>query len=158
MAWSASGLYTDCFQKGLGGVLVLNLALATHKIALYNNTDTPNFAAVADAYASTNEVYMGSGSWLAGGVLLSAAASGGGSTSPAVSQSPSKTIMWDMADVSVATTTLTAARGAKIYADGLTPKANIIGIYFGGSDYTTSAGTFAITFNALGVATIQCAA
>lgn len=156
MGWTASGLYADVFQKGLSGNLVLNLALATHKICLHNNTDTPDYTAVAAAFSSTNEVY-GTG-WATGGVLLSAAASGGGSTSPAVSQSPSKTVMWDMADVSVATTTLTAARGAKIYADALTPKAYIIGIWFGGSDYTTSAGTFAITFNVLGVATIVCAA
>lgn len=157
MAWTASGLYTCTFRDGLKQVIVLNLALATHKIALYNNSDTPDYTTDPSSYSSTNEV-SGTG-WAAGGVLLSAAAAGPASVVPTVTQSPSKTVMWDFTnDVSVASTTLTNAYGAKIYADALTPKANIIGIYFGGSAYTTSSGTFAITINALGLATIQCAA
>ena len=42
--------------------------------------------------------------------------------------------------------------------DALSPKAAIMGVYFGGSAYQTVAGTFAITINVLGLATIACAA
>jgi hypothetical protein len=159
MAWTASGLYACNLVPNLDLSIATKWTLGTNKIALYNNTDTPDFtvAAAAGIYSATNEV-SGTG-WAAGGVLLSAAAAGPASVTPTVTQSPAKTVMYDWTnDVSVAGTTLTAAVGAKVYIDSLSPKALILAIWFGGTAYTTSAGTFAITINVLGVATIQCAA
>jgi hypothetical protein len=132
----------------------------TNKIALYNNTDTPTFQADPASYASTNEV-SGTG-WAAGGVLVSAAGAGSTSLAPAfsiVGTEPTTTLKFDYTtDLSVASTTLSNARGCKMYRDALSPKALVVAIWFGGSDYSTSAGTFAITFNASGVITVTLAA
>lgn len=156
MAITVSGLYVDTFkdwltnvtQTGTGG---LNLTLATWKIALYNNSLTPNFSTVDANYSATNEV-SGTG-WAAGGVLLSAAAAGGTSTVPTLAEGTTGSIRYDMGDVSVATTTLTNAQGCLIYADPITaPVADpsIVLVNFG-SAYSTVAGTFGIQWSATGV-------
>lgn len=152
MAWTASGLYVANWIDILDATqLAIDLSLTTHKIALYNNTKTPNFSSDV-GYTATNEV-SGTG-WAAGGVALSAAAAGGTSTSPTLTESPTGSIMYDMADVSVASTTLTNARGLVIYADALAGDNNIVGVNFG-ADYSTVAGTFAITWSASGVFAID---
>lgn len=159
MAWTASGIYASNMVNSLNYAITANWCLGTNKIALYNTSDTPDFTANAASaiFSATNEVF-GAG-WGTGGVLFSAAATGTTSVTPTATQSPAKTLMYDFTnDVSVAGTTLAAAVGAKLYIDSLSPKALILAIYFGGTAYTTSAGTFAITINVLGVATITCAA
>jgi len=62
--------------------------------------------------------------------------------------------MIDAADVSASTTTLTNAFGCLVYDDTLSPKAGIIAINFG-AGYSTVAGTFAITWDTLGLARID---
>lgn len=152
MAWTASGLYVDNWIDILDATqLAIDLSLTTHKIALQNNSATPDFSADV-SWNSTNEV-SGTG-WASGGVALSAAASGGGSTSPTVTESPAGSLMYDMADISVASTTLTNARGARIYADALGGDNLIVGINFG-ADYSTSNGTFGIQWAATGVFAID---
>lgn len=148
MAWTASGLYVANWIDLLDITqLALDLSLATHRIALYNNTETPNFSTEV-SYAVTNEV-SGTG-WPAGGVALSVAASGGGSTSPTVTESPAGSLMYDMADVAVSGTTLTGARGMKLYADALVGNNLIVGIDFG-ADFSTNNGVFGIQWAATGV-------
>lgn len=143
MAWTASGLYVLTFIDVFDTTqLAIDLDLETHKIALYNNTETPNFS-TETAYAVTNEV-TGT-NWAAGGVLL---------TTTTVSESPAGSLMFDAADVSVASTTLTAARGAKIYADALVGNNLIVGINFG-ADFSTNNGTFGIQWAAAGVFAID---
>lgn len=152
MAFSASGLYVANWIDILDATqLAVDLSLATHKLALYTNTHTPNFSTDV-GYSATNEV-SGTG-WAAGGVALSAAASGGGSTSPTLTESPTGTIMYDMADVAVSGTTLTNARGVILYADALAGDNKIVGITFG-ADYSTNAGIFSIAWNAAGVFAID---
>lgn len=134
--------------------LALDLSLTTHKIALLNNTDTPNFD-TRTSWSSTNEV-SGTG-WASGGVLLSAAAAGATSTAPTLTISPTGTMMYDMNDISVASTTLTNARAAQIYADALstpTSKPVFVLVNFG-ADYSTTAGTFGIQWAATGVFTVD---
>jgi hypothetical protein len=64
-----------------------------------------------------------------------------------------------MNSLAIASTTTTAAAfGAYIYANAQSPKAQIIGVWFGGTGYSTVAGTFAITWNAAGILTVQMAA
>jgi hypothetical protein len=151
MAWTVSGLYVanmiDVFDATQ---MAIDLSLATHKIALQNNTATPNYSTDV-TWNSTNEVF-GTG-WATGGVALSAAAAGATSTSPTVTESPAGSLMYDMADISVASTTLTNARAARIYADALTDEL-IVGINFG-ADYSTSNGTFGIQWAATGVFAID---
>jgi hypothetical protein len=59
-------------------------------------------------------------------------------------------VKFDATDVSVATTTLTNARCYLLYADALAGDRAIVLINFG-ADYSTVAGTFAITWDAAGV-------
>jgi hypothetical protein len=151
MAITASGLVIPTWLDALDATqIALDLSLATHKLALFSNSITPDFDADT-AYGvspyDANEVY-GTG-WAQGGVALSAAGSGGGSTSPAIT-SGSGNIKYDMDDVVVAATTLTNARGVLLYADALAGDNGICFINFG-ADYSTVAGTFTITWNASGV-------
>lgn len=154
MAWTVSGLYVANWIDILDATqLAIDLSLTSHKIYLSNNSDTPNYSAAAPGYSSTNEV-SGTG-WAAGGIALSAAASGGGSTSPTLTESPTGTIMYDLADISVSGTTLTNAYGAKIYADALAGDNLIVGVYFGGTGYSTVAGILGVTWAAGGVFTLD---
>lgn len=57
---------------------------------------------------------------------------------------------FDAADVSLSTTTLTNVRGAITFDDTLSGDPLIHAVTFG-SDYSTVAGTFAITWNASGI-------
>ena len=155
MAVTVSGLYVTNWIDFLdASQLAIDLSLATHKIALLSNAATPNFSTDA-AWNNTNEV-SGTG-WAAGGVLLSAAAAGATSTAPTLTESPTGSIMYDMNDIAVSSTTLTNARAAIIYADALTtPTADprIVLINFG-ADFSTSNGTFGIQWSATGVFAID---
>lgn len=147
----ASGLYVLNFIDALdASQLAINLSLDTHKLALYNNTKVPDFS-TDTAYSATNEV---SGTnWAAGGVALSAAAAGGTSTSPTLTNSAG-TMVYDMSDVSVASTTLTNAHGVMLYADALAGDNAIVLVNFG-ADFSTVAGTFGIQWAAGGVFSID---
>lgn len=148
MAITASGLYVANFIDILDATqLAIDLSLTSHKLALLSNAATPNFSTDA-SWNNTNEV-SGTG-WATGGVALSAAASGGGSTSPTLTESPTGSIMYDMGDVSVSGTTLTNARAVRLYADALAGDNLIVLINFGG-DYSTNAGIFGIAWAATGV-------
>lgn len=152
MAVTASGLYVqnmiDVFDATQLGI---DTSLTSHKIALLSNTATPNFDTDVQ-WTNTNEV-SGTG-WLTGGIALSAAAAGSTSVTPTNTVSPTGSWMYDHTnDVSVATTTLTNARAARIYETllgGAATKALIVLINFG-ADYSTSSGTFGIQWAATGV-------
>ena len=146
MAISGSGLYVVTFRDALDTTqLALDLDLETHKLALFTNTITPNYTtdtAYAVAPYDANEV-SGTG-WAAGGVALL----GTGLTASA------GIITYDATDVSESATTLTNARGALLYADALVGNNAILLVDFG-ADYSTTAGVFAIAWNASGVFTID---
>jgi len=142
MAITASGLYAATFMDVLDTTqLALDLDLETHKIALFT-TLTPNFT-TDTAYGVTpydaNEV-SGTG-WAAGGVAL---------TSTALSIETGSILTWDAADVSETTTTLADSEGGLIYADALAGNNAICMVYWGVGDFSTSAGTFAVTWTAPG--------
>ena len=139
MALTVSGLYVATFLDVLDTTqLAIDLDLETHKIALYNNTDTPNFSSET-AYSATNEV-TGT-NWAAGGIAL---------TGTTFTESPTGTVMFDATDVSVGSATFTGARGAKIYADALAGNNLIVGINFG-ADYSPNNGTFQIQWASTGI-------
>lgn len=146
MAITASGLYCATFMDVLDTTqLALDLDLETHKGALFSNSVTPNFT-TDTAYGVTpyNANEVTGTNWAAGGVALTGtglSASGG-------------TITFDATDVSVASTTLSNARGYLLYADALAGKNAILLVNFG-ADYSTTAGTFAITWNAAGIFTLD---
>lgn len=146
MAITASGLYCATFMDVLDTTqLALDLDLETHKGALFSNTITPNFT-TDTAYGVTpyNANEVTGTNWAAGGVALTGtglSASGG-------------TVTFDATDVSVANTTLSNARGYLLYADALAGNNAILLVDFQ-ADYSTTAGTFAITWNASGIFTLD---
>lgn len=146
MAITASGLYVATFVDILDTTqLAIDLDLETHKGALFTNTITPNFTtdtAFGVAPYDANEV-SGTG-WAAGGVALTGTTVTGASG----------TLTFDATDVSAAGTTLTNARGYLLYADALVGNNAIVLVNFG-SDYSTNNGTFAITWNASGIFTVD---
>lgn len=169
MAWTKSGLYitvlTDLLNTtaltgntaGTGPFLLTTGKIALHSNALTDGTAPINFSAASPNWANTSEV-SGTG-WAAGGVLFSAAAAGATSIAPTFSESPTGSVKYDANDVSVASTTLTNARGCILYADALTAPAAmvdamLVAVTFG-ADYSTVAGTFAITWDALGIFAID---
>lgn len=152
MAVTVSGLYLANWIDLLDATqLAFDLSLTSHKIALISNSATPNFSTDA-SWNSTNEV-SGTG-WASGGIALSAAAAGATSTAPTLTESPTGTMMYDMNDVAVSSTTLTNARAARIYADALAGDNLIVLIDFD-ADFSTSNGTFGIQWAAGGVFTID---
>lgn len=135
----------------------MNLIATGNNIALSSASETPDYVSITDpaTWTNANEV-TGGANWPTGGINLST-----GTYAPAVSKltGPPVLLKWAMNSISIASTTTTAAAyGAYIYANALSPKAKIIGIWFGGTGYSTVAGTFAITWNASGIMTIQMAA
>lgn len=162
MAWTESGLYAGTLFKSLAAPAVTsspNWIANTNKLFLTNNADTPDFtqAAASAIYAATDEV-SGTG-WAAGGIAASALAAGSTDIALALNASGSKILSWTAGNVSVASTTLASpgAYGGYFYAAALSPAYKIIGIWFGGTGYITTAGTFAVTWASGTIATITCA-
>ena len=144
MAWTKSGLYALSFRDALDtSAVAVDFLSSLHKIAMYTNTETPAFE-TETAYAATNEV-AANGDYVAGGKVVS---------TPTFAVAGATAILtYDLADEVWASPTTVTARGAKIYADALAPKALLVGINFG-SDFTSTAGTFTIQWAAGGVFTI----
>lgn len=147
MAITVSGLYYTTFVQILTNGIAADLNSETDvKIALFNNTlTTPNFdtdTAYGSAPYNANEV-SGTG-WAAGGVALT-------TTTFSVATG---TLQYQTANVSQASTTLSAVRGGLVYCITATTKNAICLVNFV-SDYSTNNGTFAITWNAAGIFTID---
>ena len=142
-AFSLSGLYLTNWIDILDATqLAIDTSLTTHKWAMYTNTLSPNFSTDV-SYSTTNEV-SGTGYTAGGQTILS----------PTTTESPTGTLMYDMADQVWASPTSVTARGAILYADALTNNNLIVAMTFG-ADFTSTAGTFTIQFAATGVFTID---
>lgn len=145
MAVTASGLFVPTWRDVLDLTqLSIDLDAETHKVAMFTNTITPNFStdtAYGVAPYNANEV-SGTG-YTAGGNLL---------TTTTLTESPAGTLMFDAADTSWTSSTITGARCALIYADANAGNEAIVLVNFG-ADYSTSNGTFTISWNALGIFT-----
>ena len=142
-AFSVSGLYVTNFIDVFDATqLAIDTSLTTHKWAMYTNTLTPNYSTDV-AYSATNEV-AGTGYTAGGQTILS----------PTTTESPSGTLMYDMADQVWASPTSVTARGAILYADVLAGNNLIVAMTFG-SDFTSTAGTFTIQFASTGCFTID---
>lgn len=146
MSVTASGFILPTWMDILDTTqLAVDLDLETHKGALFTNTITPNFdtdTAYGVSPYNANEV-TGT-NWASGGVLLTG-------TTLAIS---SGVIILDATDVSVASTTISNARCYLLYADALAGNNGIVLVNFG-ADYSTSNGTFAITWAAGGYASLD---
>lgn len=145
MAITASGLFVVTWTDVLDTTqLAVDLDLETHKLAMFTNSITPNFStdtAYGSAPYNANEV-SGTG-YTAGGTVL---------TSTALSESPTGTIMYDAADTSWASSTITNARGGLAYADALAGNNALFLVNFG-ADFSTVNGTFLIQWASGGLFT-----
>ena len=142
-AFANSGLYATNWIDILDATqLAIDTSLTTHKWAMYTNTLTPNFSTDV-SYSATNEV-SGTGYTAGGQTILS----------PTTTESPTGTLMYDMADQVWASPTSVTARGAILYADALVNNNLLVAMTFG-SDFTSTAGTFTIQFATTGVFTVD---
>jgi len=159
VAWTESGLHAATLNTILANSgATVNWTATTNKFYLTSNSETPAFneAQGSAIYSATNEV-SGTG-WAAGGIAVSALAAGGTSLAPALTvtgPTPSAA-NWTASNVSVATTTLTGAFGGYFYSTAFSNYL-IIGIWFGGSSYSTAGGTFAVTWAGGIIASVTCA-
>ena len=143
MAVTASGLFVPTWLDLLDTTqLAIDLDLETHKLALFNNTITPNFSTdTAYAVAPYNANEVTGTNWASGGVAL---------TGTSLSESPAGSVMWDATDISVSSATFTGARCGLIYADALAGN-NVICLINFGQDYSPTAGTFSIVWAGTGI-------
>jgi hypothetical protein len=153
MAWSTSKIFRSWIGDTIDSTTGPNLSTDVPKVALYNNSITPDendtaahsaYNAAGGAWVNTNEV-TSSGQWAAGGVALA---------STAYTKSTADAIWYDAADTaSGATATLAAVFGCLVYDDTLTTPVADQGVcfnYFGGTQSVTS-GTFTVVWNVLGL-------
>jgi hypothetical protein len=141
MAWSVSGLYVLNWIDILDATqLAVDLSLTTSKIAMYNNSETPNYS-TESAYAATNEV-TGAGYTAAGQVVIT----------PTITESPAGTLMFDLGDQVWASPTTVTAFGCKYYVAAASKL--VFAVNFAGS-FASTAGTFTIQWAATGAFTID---
>jgi len=144
----ASGLYgatlRDQFDTSALGVDLLGQGAGNMEFQLVSDTHTPDFNTHTSETDITNEV-DGGGDYTAGGEPLPATLSLTASTG---------VLTYDAGDVSLTGTTFaTGVRGCIVFDDSVTtPTADplVMAMTFG-ADYTTSSGTFAITWSANGL-------
>lgn len=145
MTVTQSGLFTGVFAAALGTFqLALDLSAATNKVAMFTDAVTPVFDA-APAAAAYNAGAFASGEvsgagYTAGGALLTGQTVNYGSG----------LMTYDAADTDWAASTISDARCALLYADGLAGNNAFCLINFG-SDYSTYNGLFRIQWNSAGI-------
>jgi hypothetical protein len=148
MAFTASAIFRAFLADALDNTAALDLGADTIKIALYNNSITPdndvtsaNSAYNVDQWGTANEVYE-AGQWAQAGVALA---------SQSLNSATADTVFLDGTDTaSGSAATLASVYGCQVYDDTLaTPVADqgICFLYFGGSNSVTS-GTFTVIYAA----------
>ena len=153
MPFTASAIFRQTVADTLAGTSVfdLNAPTDTYKVALYNNTGTPDkdVAAAASAYNTgqwvvANEVSQAV-TWPAGGVAAA---------SLTITTPSTGVIMFDAADTaSGASATLANVFGSLLYNDTKTTPVADQGVcynYFGGTNSVTS-GVLTVVWNANGL-------
>ncbi len=154
MAWSNSKVFQALIVSTLNrDTNVMDLDADTLKVALFDNSITPDrtVSAAASAYAG--------GVWASGGVLDASGWPAVGRNLASVTSSASAgTYTFDAADTVSAnsTTTLAANYGCLVYDDTSSVAVADQGlcfIYFGGANSVTS-GTYTVVWNSSGIFTV----
>lgn len=151
MAWANSKVFRAFLADAVDNTAALDLGADTIKVALYNNSITPdqdatsaNSAYNAGQWATANEVADGA-EWAAGGVALA---------SKVVNSGTAGVVFFDAADTaSGSSATLAAVFGCLVYDDTLTTPVADQGVcfnYFGGTNSVTD-GTFTVIWSANGI-------
>ena len=157
MAWATSHMFRQWIADSLTRTQTsLNFATDVPKVALYNNSVTPDenctavlsaYNAAASAWLTANEQFQ-AGQWAQGGVALS-------STTGTTNFTGTFDAVWYSAATtsSASACTLANVYGDLVYDDTLTAPVADQGIafhYFGGAQQVT-AGTFSVIWNAAGI-------
>ncbi len=151
MAWTNSKVFRPFLADCVLNVAPFDLDSDTFKVALYNNTPTPdndvtsaNSAYNVGQWVTANEVFQ-AGQWAQGGVAL---------TSPTVNTGTADVVFWDAADTaSGSAATLANVFGCLVYDDTLTTPVADQGVcynYFGGTNSVTN-GTLTVVWHANGI-------
>jgi len=151
MAWADSRIFRAFLADVLDNTTAVDLGTDVPKVALYNNTPTPdndvtsaNSAYNVGQWATANEQFE-AGQWAQTGVALSGTSLNSG-TADVVFYDATDTASGSAAD-------LTAVFGCLVYDDTLTTPVADQGIcynYFGGTNSVTN-GTFTVVWNANGI-------
>src|SRR5438552_1161433 len=132
MAWSNSKLFYQTILDALGNTTALDLDADIPKVALFDNTVTP------DATVSAANSAYGAGIWAAGGVSDASGWPAAGRVLASITWTKSSNVLtYDAADTVSAnsTTTLASVFGCNTYDDTLTTPVADQGFcfnYFGG--------------------------
>lgn len=142
MAVTASGFFVPTMLDVFDATQLAFAYLAdTMKIALFTDTITPNFGTDTAYNVSPYDANETSGgSWSAGGYTLA---------SKTIAQDVTGSIVWDAADVSQGTCTVTSAMCGLIYDDTLAGDNAFVLVDFVTAVSTTN-GTLTITWTAPG--------
>ena len=153
MAFGGSGFFTISIKDILESTAILDWTAGTWNVALFPNSITPDYTVTAANTAYDTGVWTAAaeldsgGDWPTGGPALASQAVD--AEQPGAGQ-----VRLDAADVSQVNTTLTNARGCLIYMGSIgSPVVDqgLLSVDFG-SDFSTTNGTFAITWDTNGVA------
>lgn len=144
-----SKIFRAFLTDTLSASVAHNLDAAGIKVALYNNTPTPdqdvttaNSGYNAGQWVTANEVSQ-SGQWATGGVALA---------NPTVSNPAAATVMFDGDDTSSGSAaTLADVRGALVYSDTPAGDPGICYVSFAGAQSVTN-GTFTVLWSSNGIA------
>lgn len=137
-AVTISGNYYQTFRDMYQNDIAVDWLADVLKMALYDNTITPDFSVVTNpAYNTTGEVATPAGGIAVAGRTITNAAS---------------LLTFDATDTAWGSQTFSGAVCDQMYDDTLTPKALILLNYFGGP-YGPTSGVFTILHNAAGIHT-----
>lgn len=151
MAWAGSAIFRPFLADVLGNVAAFDMDADSFKVALYNNSITPdndvtsaNSAYNAGQWATANEVFE-AGQWAQGGVALAG---------QSLNSATADTVFFDANDTaSGATADLAAVFGCLVYDDTLAAPVADQGVcfnYFGGTN-TVVGGTLTVVWHANGI-------
>lgn len=155
MAWTDSRVFQRYLLNMINNDLAFDYLADTIKVALYNNSITPDndvdddvlasYNGAASQWVTANEVIDTTGGgtdWPAGGVALG---------TKSVNVATADIVFLDAADTaSGATADIADAHGCLVYDDTLTPKHGLCYNYFGGANSVTN-GTFTVVWHANGI-------
>ena len=151
MAWSNSKIFRSLVADVFGNVCAADFDADSFKVALYNNSITPdqdvtsaNSAYNVDQWGTANEVYD-AGQWEQAGETLAG---------QSLNSATAATVFFDATDLASDTSaTLTNVYGCQVYDDTLASPVADQGAsfnYFGGVQSITD-GTFTIVWHANGI-------
>lgn len=151
MAWTDSRIFRATTADVWQNTVAIDLDTDVPKVALYNNSITPdrdvtaaNTAYNVGQWATAQEVFQ-AGQWAQGGVALAG---------QAISTPSTGVVMYDANDTaSGAAATLASVFGCLVYDDTITTPVADQGLcfnYFGGTNSVTN-GTFTVVWSASGI-------